>query len=164
MKFKKISFIFSFSLLALLTSTSISSKYSSFNDLAIKDKEVIVLFNDGYSLNDFKNEINIYSDEYLIKDTYKGLVNGVLLNVNYSFLTILPSLKSVDSIHENKAYFINNINKENEYYDPLKIFTTPLENNSLKRMNVPSTSNEGEGTLIAILDSSFNLNLNLVIQ
>lgn len=157
MKFKKISFIFSFSLLALLTSTSISSKYSSFNDLAIKDKEVIVLFNDGFSLNDFKNEINIYSDEYLIKDTYKGLVNGVLLNVNYSFLDVLPSLKSVDSIHENKAYFINNINKENEYYDPLKIFTTPLENNSLERMNVPSTSNEGEGTLIAILDSSFNL-------
>ena len=158
MKFKKISFILSFSFLALLTSTSISSKYSTFNDLAIKDKEVIVLFNDGYSLNDFKNEINDYSGEYIIKDSYSGLVNGVLLNINYSFLDILPSLKSVDSIHENKAYFINSSNsKENEYYDPLKIFTTPLENNSLNRMNVPSTSNEGEGTLIAILDSSFNL-------
>ena len=157
MKYKKISFILSFSFLALLTSTSISNKYSSFNDLSIKDKEMVVLFKDGYSLNDFKNELNFYSDEYNLKDTYSGLVNGALIEANYEFLNILPSLKSVDSIHENKAYFINNINKENEYYDPLKIFTTPLENNSLERMNVPSTSREGEGTLIAILDSSFNL-------
>ncbi len=157
MKYKKISFILSFSFLALLTSTSISNKYSSFNDLSIKDKEMVVLFKDGYSLNDFKNELNFYSDEYNLKDTYSGLVNGALIEANYEFLNILPSLKSVDSIHENKAYFINNINKEYEYYDPLKIFTTPLENNSLERMNVPSTSNEGEGTLIAVLDSTFNL-------
>lgn len=156
MKYKKISFILSFSFLALLTSTSISNKYSSFNDLSIKDKEMIVLFKDGYSLNDFKNELNFYSDEYNLKDTYSGLVNGALIEANYEFLNILPSLKSVDSVHENKAYFINSYN-ENEYYDPIKIFNEPLDNNSLERMNVPSSNNGGEGTLIAVLDSTFNL-------
>ena len=157
MRYKKKLLLFTLPFLGLLVSSSISSKYSTFNSLDIKDKEMIVLFKDGYSLNDFKNELNNkYSDEYIIKDTYKGLVNGALIDVNYSLVDVLSSLNSVSSVHENKVYFTSSIiDKEN--YDPTKVFNSPLENNSLERMNTPASSNKGEGRVIAILDSSFNL-------
>ncbi len=156
----KLLMLFSIPLLSLLIGSSISNKYSNFNSLNIKDKEVIVYFNDGYSLSDFNNELNKLTDNknnYLIKDVYEGIVNGVLLDVNYSLLSSIESFNSVSGVYENRTYYVNSLNNENTTYIPNKVYNTPLENNSLEEMNTPKDSNGGEGTLIAVLDSSFNL-------
>ena len=151
---KKLLFLLSFGALAFTVSSTVASRNASFDNYSVRDKEIIVLFKEGSGINDFKRELNQISDDYSIVKTYDGIANGVMINANNSFLNVLSSLPSVDVAKENKV--IASLTTRVEY-DGSKVFTNPLDNNSVEDMNVPSTSNGGEGTLIAVLDSSFTL-------
>ena len=156
MKYKKKLLLFTLPLLGLLISGSVSSKNSTFNSLDIKDKEIIVLFKDNKNLNDFKKELNLYTYKYDVIKEYHGLIDGVMIKANNSMVDIVSNLSTVDFATINKAYAF----KSSESYDPTNVFYSPLENNSKEDMNIPSSSKEGEGTLIAVLDSSFSLTHN----
>lgn len=151
---KKLLFLLSFGALAFTVSSTVASRNASFDNYSVRDKEIIALFKEGSGINDFKRELNQISDDYSIVKTYDGIANGVMINANNSFLNVLSSLPSVDVAKENKV--IATLTPRVEY-DGSKVFTDPLENNSVEDMNVPSTSNGGEGTLIVVLDSSFTL-------
>ena len=151
---KKLLFLLSFGALAFTVSSTVASRNASFDNYSVRDKEIIVLFKEGSGINDFKRELNQISDDYSIVKTYDGIANGVMINANNSFLNVLSSLPSVDVAKENKV--IASLTPRVEY-DGSKVFIYLLENNSIEDMNVPSTSNGGEGTLIAVLDSSFTL-------
>lgn len=150
---RKLLFLLSFGALAFTVSSVIASKNASFDYLNVKDSDFIVLFKDGKSIQDFKNEINSITSEYAIVKSYDGIANGAMISANNSLENVLKSLPSVSFVSENKGYTL----KENAVYDSTVTFEEPLENNSVETMHVPENSKAGEGTVIAVLDSSFSV-------
>lgn len=154
---KKLSLLFAISAFGFVVSSIISSKGSTFNNLSIKDGDFIILFRDGKNIVDFKNEISSFSKDIEITEKYNGVVNGVRVKANSLYKTTFENLNSVLEVGENKFHKIN-ITETEPVYDSSTTFYEPLKNNSIKELNVPENNNGGEGTLIAVLDSSFSLN------
>ena len=157
MRAKKRLFLFSFGALGFVVSSSIASQGASFNDLSIKDKEINILFKEGHNLNNFKSELSKLTNEYDIVDTFSGLVDGVQIRANSSLVDVLKTLPSVDYAGENKTIAVTSSLDEQVEYDLTTTYTEPLENNSVEEMNLPAENKGGEGTLVAVLDSSFSL-------
>ena len=157
MRAKKKLILLSFGALGFILSSTLVSQGASFNDLSIKDKEINVLFKEGKNLNNFKSELNKFTTEYDILDTFNGIVDGVKIKANNSLVNVLKNLPSVDYAGINKTISITSSVDERVEYDLTKTYEEPLENNSIAEMNLPETNNGGEGTLIAVLDSTFTL-------
>ena len=157
MKKNKLILLLSSPLLALAVGVSFN-KGDFYNSLEIKDKQSIILFEDGYSKSDFERDFNKISSYYEILDTYNGLNNGVLIRYDSDFDTQLKNFKGVRGVFENKLYKVTP--SDIYVYDAEEVFTTPPENKSLKEMNVPSSHKGGENTVITVLDTSFSLEHN----
>ena len=135
MRAKKRLFLFSFGALGFVVSSSIASQGASFNDLSIKDKEINILFKEGYNLNNFKSELSKLTNEYDIVDTFSGLVDGVQIRANSSLVDVLKTLPSVDYAGENKTIAVTSSLDEQVEYDLTATYAEPLENNSVEEMN-----------------------------
>ncbi len=153
---KKLSLLFAISAFGFIVSSTITGKDSNFNFPVIKDGDYIVLFKDGKNIQDFKNEISIISKDIEIKEVYGGIVNGARIKASNFYMPYLESLNSISKISENKYHEVKVTNTQS-IYDSSKTFYEPLTNNSVKELNIPESNKGGEGTLIAILDSSFSL-------
>lgn len=156
MKKKGLLTIFSISMFGLLISTNLLNKESNYNDLNIKDKEYIILFNSKSEKANFLNEISTYKKYIDIKKDYSGLIDGYVVSSSSSLSSYLSSKNGISVFEENKII----ASVPSTTYDSSKVYTTPLKNNSKVTMDVPSESKEGEGTLIAVLDTSFTLDHN----
>lgn len=135
-----------------------SSYYNSLGRKLIKNQDTIVLLNKSSNKEDLFKELNDNNISYDFVESYEGIIHGVRLNINSNNTSKLKSLSSVLSVDENSYYTIssNSFDVENNVEE---IYKTPLDNDSIKDMNVPSSSvtNDGEGVLVAILDDSFNI-------
>lgn len=135
-----------------------SSYYNSLGRKLIKNQDTIVLLNKSSSKEDLFKELNDNNISYDFVESYEGIIHGVRLDINSNNTSKLKSLTSVLSVDVNNYYTIssNSFDVENNVEE---IYKTPLDNDSIKDMNVPSSSvtNDGEGVLVAILDDSFNI-------
>lgn len=153
------SFITSISLSSNSSKSNESSSY--YNDLGkrfIKNDEVIILLNKSYNKEDLFKELEDKDIPYDFLDSYEGIIHGVKLKVNKSNINLISSLDCVLSIDENN-YYLTSPSLLDVKDDLNSIYDEPLDNDSIKDMNVPSSSitNDGEGVLVAILDDSFNI-------
>ena len=153
---RKLLFLLSFGALAFTVSSVVASKNASFDTYSVQDSDFIVLFKDGKNIQDFKNDINSITKEYTILKSYDGIANGVMISANNSLVNVLKSLPSVSFAGENQGYTL----KEEAIYDSTVTFHEPLENNSIESMSVPESNKGGEGTVVAVLDSSFSVEHN----
>lgn len=146
-----------FSCLALLSIVSAGNNHS--NTKLDLNKEILILSKDNVEQSTLLNDIrSVVGFDYKIAEEFYGIVNGYKLVVNETSADQLSSLQTVEYIGEEKAYIVEN--STNATYDPSQFFDS-LENNSLKDMNVKEDGKKrGEGTLIAVLDSSFSINHN----
>jgi len=135
-------------------------------ELPVRDKRIIVEV--GYDIKSLTNEGVKQSQNYVynnikeyatrnIKKThsYDTLVNAFVLEVNENDIDKIrevPGVKSVtiDKIHAEQVY-------SNDGAEPLYISRDPVEENiSATTMKKPNDTNDGEGTIIAILDNEFH--------
>jgi|GEM_PF-1615975 len=128
------------------------------------DKEIIVELKDinGTSSEErnlvqksFISELNnTIGFNYRVTSTLTGCSNILMLNIPSSVYETVSSLNLVDNIRKNKTY-------EADYdaysYDTFVDKNGPDQNYSRIDMNIPSTTNDGSGTISAILDDSFNI-------
>lgn len=157
MKKNKLVLLFSAPILALSIGMSFN-KGNSYNSLEIKDKQSIVLFEDSYNIEDFKRDFSKVAKNYEIIDVFNGINNGVLINYDSDFDNIIKSFDGIRGVFENS---LNEVVLEGPVYEyEYETFKNPPENKSLKEMNVPSGTNSGENTVIAVIDSSFSLEHN----
>src|SRR5574344_889163 len=148
------------SLFAFSYGNSFDSKGTSL----IKDKEVIVELNDIYGTSiesrnivkkEFIHELNTYLDfNYDINNYYNHIGNILVMKIPSSEYSLISNLNLVKSISENKSYTAH---YEDFSYNPFTGTNVPDSNYSRIDMNVPDSTNDGAGTMIAILDNSFNI-------
>ena len=117
MRAKKKLILLSFGALGFILSSTLVSQGASFNELSIKDKEINVLFKEGKNLNNFKSELNKFTTEYDILDTFNGLVDGVKIKANNSLVNVLKNLPSVDYAGINKTISITSSVDERVEYE-----------------------------------------------
>ena len=141
---------------AALASTSLSFNTSE-NLYEERDKELIVFLEKEANPLNFFCELNGVTTNYKVVETYTSDLygHGYLLEVNNEYLDEIDSLNTVIVTSENKTY---EVDEQLDNYNSYTVYTDPLTNNSTSDMNVPSSSDSklGEGTVIAVLDSSFS--------
>ena len=91
---------------------------------------------------------------------YTVLNNAFILEVNSNDIESIKSVPGVKSVTVDKMHWVREINQDG--YIPLGEGSTgdaidESKNISAETMNMPEDNNEGEGTLIAILDNEFHL-------
>ena len=111
---------------------------------------------------------NYIGFNYEFVENYTKATNAMLLRVNEDKVSVIENMPLVSSVTEDKVYrFADMTNSEIEGADYNVINesvtldggsssgTGVVSNNSLDTMNVPTSSNKGAGTLVAVLDSGF---------
>ena len=92
---------------------------------------------------------------------YTVLNNAFVLEVNSNDIESIKSVPGVKSVTVDKMHWVQEINQDG--YIPLGVVSgeddtiDESKNISAETMNMPEDNNEGEGTLIAILDNEFHL-------
>ena len=150
----------------VLAGCGLASK--SLEELPERNKRIIVEV--GYDLNSLDetgvknsqkyvyNNIKTYATSNVRKvKSYSTLVNAFVLEVNENDISAIknvPGVKSVtvDTIHWQQVY-------NNDETKPLYISRDPApveENISATTMNKPAETDDGEGTIVAILDNEFH--------
>ena len=107
-------------------------------------------------ISNIHNEI---TTSYEIGARYTNVLNAFSMKVNASHVSAIRNLPGVKNVEYNTYREVSNsldLGFRKEAVKPTKVF----ENISAKTMNIPSGTKEGEGTLIAILDSSFMIHAN----
>ena len=97
--------------------------------------------------------------DFEVTDRYSILVNAFSLKVNASHVDSIRSLPQVQSVDYDSLEMIKYTEDDLDIakQELVNITTKVAENISATTMNVPEENNEGEGVLIAILDSGFLL-------
>lgn len=117
-----------------------------------KDRDAII-----QEQNSVLSAIGEFAD-YKVTDRFTELVNGFAINVNagkVSAIENLPDVKHIDyNVEHAISYQEEDLSKDLERMLNL---TASRGNISKDTMNVPDNTNEGEGVLIAILDTSYLL-------
>ena len=140
-----------------------------------KDTRIIVEVKDGLE-NLSKSEIISTQDSVLktiksqvtrnfeLIDRYSVLNNAFVLEVNKDAVEAIKNLPNVASVTYDKIHAKQEINEEDRYSVTFKRGRAPeedvgpLEDNiSAETMYKPADTNDGEGTVIAILDNEFYL-------
>ena len=100
---------------------------------------------------------NITTD-YHVSDRFTTLINGFSIDINSSHVDEIRHLSSVRHIDYNKIHDVKYVD-DGAIKDSFEIaIKKKQENVSKATMNVPDKTNEGEGVLIAILDTGYLLN------
>ena len=162
-----------FSFLALCSFLSLSAlSGNTKEEVKPRDTKVIVELKESEdeSVNDQITETFIQSlpnyigFNYRIDSTLTELGNYVILSINSDDLDILKDHPLVEVAKE-EVYYTTASVEDNETYAGVKEFNPDLDpdvapdkNYSIDEMKVNTDGNRGKGTLIAVLDNSFQLN------
>ena len=85
---------------------------------------------------------------------YVNAINGFVMDVNAKYVTQIRNVPGVKEVNYNATHCIQTTESDLARKEAI-ILDNTMENISKGTMNVPATTNEGEGTLIAILDTGF---------
>ncbi|MFA7222024.1 MAG: S8 family serine peptidase [Bacilli bacterium] len=110
----------------------------------LEEKEFLIKLKNNIGLN------------YRINDSYKSVANILNLSISSNDVETIKNISGVKLVSEVKKYELDN-DIEDMSFDPYENTNKPDQNYSKVDMNVPSTSNGGTGTMIAIIDDSFNI-------
>ena len=97
---------------------------------------------------------------YEIGSRYTNVLNAFSMKVNASHVSQIRNLPGVKNIVYDTYREVSNSAEGLIAARNATIPTAPVDNISAETMNIPEDNNEGEGTLIAILDSSFMIHAN----
>lgn len=122
-----------------------------------RDSNLIVLVKDHYKSEDALKELrNLVGFNYRVVDTYKGIANGFKINVNKEYLEDIRNFNSVEFATLDQVVATKSAT-EDKIFPAGEVYLSPKENDSIIDINA-KTLKGGEKTLIAVLDSSFNVN------
>ena len=143
---------------------------SLINDREVKDARIIVqvdstfrnkterrIFNEQNAVIDsIHNEV---TTNYTITSRFSHVLNAFTMNVNSKHVSKIRNLPGVKKVVYDNYREFTTTEADLARKEATKVVTA-TENISKETMNVPDNTNEGEGTLIAILDSSFMVHAN----
>lgn len=149
--------------LAILTLIQINSNVS----LPVRDTTYIVELKDVYGDSEsarikveqeFKKElISNIGFNFRIKGGIKDLSNMVFLNINSKDSNVVKNLNYVSYLNKETTYKINSYDSGAKSFNPEQDTIAPDKNYSAEEMSVPNVGSKGKGTVIAVLDNSFQL-------
>lgn len=142
----------------LLLACSFTSKSETYNNISIKDTNLIVLLDDNKNTFDLEKELKKFTDNYEIKETYNGAIKGALVNIDSTYKELISSFDGVSGVYSDTKTILHE--SDAIYYDSDEILKENLVNKSLDEMNVSSSISRGENSVIAVLDTSFTLEHN----
>ena len=145
-----------FSAFALFSLGFVGTK-SYANEATVLNDEVMVISKENVDNEDLLRDIrSICGYNFKITNTFTGIVNGYKIQVNENYLPYLRKLNSVETVSHDNVVATQSADEYKDYTSAL--LTEAPENDSLADMHVSSKagSRRGEGTLIAVLDSSFS--------
>ncbi len=102
-------------------------------------------------ISDIHNEV---TTSYEIGSRYTNVLNAFSMRVNAAHVSQIRNLPGVKRVEYNREHVFTSNESDLITRDSTKI-TEETENISKKTMGIPDDTNEGEGTLIAILDTGF---------
>ena len=147
---KKIKKLIGVSVLSLLSIVGISAAKN--NVVEVRDTRLNVIAKEGINTETLVNQIQqVVGLNYRVINRFDGIFNGVEISVNSQKVKAIRDLNVVSMARGNHGYLPS---ETNEIYPYDKVLDSAT-NNSIKDMNLPSESNLGKGTVVAILDSSF---------
>ena len=148
-----------FALVAFSFCVANSVCIKSSNTVLDRDTDLIVLAKDGVSNEDLKNEIrSLVGFNYRVLSTYDGIANGIRIKVNSNYVSSIKRLNGVECACINATFEVSQ-DTVSEYYDSDAYYTaSQIKNSSKETMNVPTSSKEGEGTFLAVIDNGLLLN------
>jgi len=131
----------------------------------VRDKTIFVELSDKYGVNEENRTIvqqefisnldNTIGYNYRILNNYKAAANILELSINSADYETIANLSAVENISESKTY---KPNLESSSYNPYgSKATAPDKNYSAIDMNAVNQSKNGQKTMVAILDDSFNV-------
>src|SRR5574344_2810153 len=147
----------------------------SFNEpvtLEARDADLLIeLKDENYSVKEreeiqkeFIHELNTVLDfNYRVVGTYSYANNVINIKLPSSKIELVKSMSLVEKANLNAFHKADSFISDSfrQIYHPLlnagESKTVPSENYSAKQMNVPTSNKGGQGTFLAILDSSFLL-------
>lgn len=103
--------------------------------------------------NRIRSEVTTNFD---IPQRYTKAINGFVMNVNAKHVTHIRNIIGVKDVNYDNVHCIQT--SESDLAKRAIVPETVTKNISKETMNVPDDTNEGEGTLIAILDTGFMIN------
>ena len=139
--------------------------------LEARDARIIVKFK-ADSENKTREQVLSYQNRALsyirstvtsnfeVKDRFTNVVNALVMEVPASQVNSLRKLSFVDAINYDNVHIYDGGEPLTLYSQDFKRSQTYDENENISAntMKIPSNTNEGEGILIGILDSSFLVN------
>lgn len=151
------------SLLFILASVGMASCGKQENTVPTRDTDLIIISDDSVSNKELLSEVErVVGLNYRKIDEFNGLSNGIEIAVNKDSINKIKALKGVKAASINKAHTLNE-NEEFKTFDDSKTYNSG-DNDSIAEMKIPEGSKEGEGLLIAILDSSFTKEHNAFVD
>lgn len=154
---RKFRYLFSlpFFTLALLALSS----HTNLHTLEERNEDAIVYLKNGYNKSNFLNELRSVTTNFRVKkDLSFNLANGYVIEINDQYLDEIKKLSSVDFATFDQVLSTTSYDEMVDNYNSFRVYDH-LDNNSLREMNMVNdgSSKLGEGTLIAVLDSSFSV-------
>lgn len=154
---------------------AIGTNTKAFQEVSQKDTRIVVKLASDSKTNSEKTIINSQNaflnnlrskvtSNFLVKDRYNQLINGLVLDINQEFIDDVSKLPNVSKVNIDTFHAFS-YNDGLEYVVDTKATNKlvkkgaaiTLKNSSKDTMNVPDGTKEGEGTLVAVLDSGFRL-------
>ena len=113
-----------------------------------------VIFEQNVVLSHIRNEV---TNNINLEHRYVNALNGFVLTVPAKYVTQIRSIPGVKDVNYDNTHFVQTTEADLAKRDAV-IINSAMENISKATMNVPDGTKEGEGTLIAILDTGFMIN------
>lgn len=151
---KRFKFLLAFTSLFMLLGLTSFKSYDN-NDKELRDTDLIIISDDTVSNNYLLNEVNnIVGYNYRKINEFNGAINGIEIAINNKYIDQIKKMNGVLAASKNNKYVVNSIN-EQKTFDSGKEYDI-AENDSIIEMNLGNDTKEGEGLLVAVLDTSFS--------
>ena len=150
-------------MMAIVCGASIGQNLT--NEKEARDTKIIVQLNKTLANKTEKtiiNEQNVVinrirqevTNNFDVEDRYVKAVNGFVMNVNAKHVSKIREIVGVQDVNYNATHFVQTTEADLAKKNAI-VIDSPTVNISKDTMNVPNDTKEGEGTLIAILDTGF---------
>ena len=105
---------------------------------------------------------NSITDNYTVANRITNVTNALIMDVPSSYVSQIRHLDAVRAIDYNKIHnvtYFDGIKQEITLQSKARLSAAHVatDNASAETMNVPASSSQGEGVLVAVLDTSFRL-------
>ena len=132
-----------------------------------RDTRIMIQLNSsllGKSEQGIRNEQNLLlnrirqeaTSNFQVVDRFSHVINALTLDVSAKDVSAIRNVPGVKRVEYDTMRYVSR--REGDLAVKSTSIDKVTENISKATMNIPATTNEGEGTLIAILDSSFMIN------